>query len=214
MLISWYGQSCFKIQTKAGSDGLSLVTDPFSSGIGLKEPNTGADIVTVSHNHFDHNNVKAIKGDPYIIDTPGEFEVKGVLAEGIQTYHDEEKGSKRGNNIIYRIEMEDISLAHLGDLGHTLSSKELESLNGIDILFVPVGGKFTINAKTAVEVISQIEPRMVIPMHYKVEGLEIDLAGVDEFIKELALNPTYEDKLKIEKKDLPSEDMELVVFNL
>lgn len=214
MLISWQGQSCFKIQDKTGSEGVTLVTDPFDKSIGLKVPNFEADIVTVSHDHFDHNNVKAIRANPYIINTAGEYDIKGVLVEGIESYHDEEKGAQRGKNIMYRIEMEDISIAHLGDLGHALTEKQLEKLNGIDILILPVGGKFTLDVKKAVEVVSQIEPRMVIPMHYKVEGLTVDIEGVDKFIKELGLEPTYEDKLKISKKELPSEDMELVVFNL
>lgn len=213
MIITWQGQSCFKIQDKTTSDGLTLVSDPFDKKIGLKPPSFEADIVTISHDHHDHNNVGALRGTPYVISSAGEYDIKGVMVEGVLSYHDSEKGAKRGSNIIYRIEMDDITLCHLGDLGHTLDGKQLERLEGIDILFIPVGGIYTIDAKQAVEVISQIEPRIVIPMHYKIPGLAENLDGLDKFIKELGLSPTNEEKLKISKRDLPQEDMELVVLS-
>lgn len=214
MIITWQGHYCFKIQDKQGSEGVTLVTDPFDKEIGLKIPNFEADIVTISHDHSDHNNVKAIKGNPFLVNSPGEYDLKNVLIEGVDSYHDEEDGEKRGKNIIYRIEMEDISITHLGDLGHVLDSSQLEKLTGTDILLIPVGGGYTLDAKKAVEVISQIEPRIVIPMHYKVEGLKIEIDPLEKFIKELGIEASYEDKLKISKKDLPQEDMELVVLSM
>jgi len=214
MYITWLGQSCFKLQDKIGQDGVLLVTDPYGDEIGLKMPRFEADIVTVSHGHFDHNNVSAIRGNAFIVDTAGEYEMKAVFIEGVESWHDSAEGKERGKNIIYRIEMEDISLTHLGDLGHILDAKQLEKLEGTDILLIPVGGKYTINAAKAVEVISQIEPRIVIPMHYKIPGLKADIDGVDKFIKELGLKPRQEEKLKISKKDLPTEDMELVVLSM
>lgn len=214
MYITWLGQSCFKLQDKIGPSGVTLITDPFGGDIGLKVPHFEADIVTVSHGHHDHNNTDAIRGKPFIINTAGEYEIKGVFVEGVESAHDEKNGAERGENIIYRIEMEDISITHLGDLGHVLDAKQLEKLEGTDILIIPVGGKYTINAAKAVEVISQIEPRIVIPMHYKVPGLKADIDGVEKFIKELGLKPRNEEKLKISKKDLPAEDMELVVLNM
>src|SRR3989338_7947313 len=214
MYITWLGQACFKLQYKIGPDGVLLVTDPYGDEIGLKMPRFEADIVTVSHAHFDHNNVGAIRGNAFVIDTAGEYEMKAVFVEGVESWHDASQGKERGKNIIYRIEMEDISITHLGDLGHILDAKQLEKLEGTDILLIPVGGKYTINAAKAVEVISQIEPRIVIPMHYKVPGLKADIDGVEKFIKELGLKPRQEEKLKITKKDLPAEDMELVVLSL
>ncbi len=214
MYITWLGQSCFKLQDKIGSDGVMLVTDPYSDDMGLKMPRFEADIVTVSHDHHDHNNVGAIRGNPQIINMAGEYEIKGVFIEGVEAWHDSQDGKERGQNIIYRIEVEDISITHLGDLGHILDTKQLEKLEGTDILLIPVGGKYTINAAKAVEVISQIEPRIVIPMHYKVPGLKVDIDGIEKFIKELGIKPRTEEKLKISKKDLPSEDMELVVLSL
>jgi len=214
MIITWLGQSCFKIQDKIGPEGITLVTDPFDKTVGLKPPSFEADIITVSHDHYDHNNVKTIRGNPFIINGAGEYDVRGVMIEGVESYHDDKQGSLRGKNIIYRIEMDDITIIHLGDLGHVLENKELERLVGADILLIPAGGVYTLEAKKAVDVVSQIEPRIVIPMHYKIKGLKVDIDSVDKFVKELGLKPTQEEKLKINKKDLPQEDMELVVLNL
>jgi len=212
MYISWLGQSCFKIQDKTTPDGITIVTDPFDKSIGLKVPNFEADIVTVSHDHHDHNNVSALRGNPFIINSAGEYDRKGVMIEGVESYHDDKQGTKLGKNIIYRIEIDDITIVHLGDLGQILDNKQLEKIGGADILLVPVGGTYTLDAKNAVEVVSQIEPRIVIPMHYKIKNLKINLDGVEKFIKELGLKPTIEEKLKISKKDLPAEDMELVIL--
>jgi L-ascorbate metabolism protein UlaG (beta-lactamase superfamily) len=214
MYIQWLGQSCFKIQDKIGPGGITLVTDPYSSDIGLKMPSFEADIVTVSHDHYDHNNVKALRGAPFIIKNAGEYDIKDVAINGVEAYHDNQSGKERGNNIIYRISIDDISIVHLGDLGHTLDNKQLEILSGTDILLIPVGGKYTLDAKKALEVVSQIEPRIVIPMHYKIPGLKMEIDGVDKFIKEIGIKPREEEKLKISKKDLPVEDMELVIFKL
>ena len=215
MIITWLGQSAFKLQDKISSDGVTVVTDPYGKETGLKMPSFEADIVTVSHNHPDHNNVDALRANPFVIDCAGEYDTKGILIEGIDSYHDEEEGKLRGGNIIYRIEIDDISIVHLGDLGHVLSNEQLEKLVGTDILMVPVGGKNTLDAKKAVEVISQIEPRIVIPMHYKVDGLAYeDLDSIEKFIKELGIEPSREEKLKISKKDLPQEDMELVILSM
>ncbi len=214
MIITWQGHSCFKIQDKIGPEGVTVVTDPFSKDIGLKVPNFEADIVTVSHNHEDHNNIGALRGNPFVIDCAGEYDFKGVLVEGIDSYHDEKQGAERGKNIIFRLEVEDISIVHLGDLGAPLDNSQLEKLAGTDILLIPVGGKYTLDAKGAVEVISQLEPRIIIPMHYKIEGLKIDIDPIEKFVKELGIEPTYEEKLKISKKDLPQEEMELVILSI
>lgn len=214
MIITWLGHSCFKLQDKLGTGGITLTTDPFDKEIGLKTPNFESDIVTVSHDHHDHNNISSLRGESFVIDCPGEFDYKDVLVQGIYSCHDEKDGADRGANTIYRIEMDDLSICHLGDLGHSLNDEQLNKLSGIDILFIPVGGKYTLDAKKAVEVISQIEPRMVIPMHYKVDGLNLDIDSIEPFIKELGIKPTYEEKLKISKKDLPQEDMELVILSI
>ncbi|MFA6918807.1 MAG: MBL fold metallo-hydrolase [Patescibacteria group bacterium] len=213
MIIQWIGQSCFKIQTKNNGNEVTIVTDPYDDKTGLKMPKIQADIVTVSHNHHDHNNLDAIKGDPFVINTPGEYETKEVLIYGIPSYHDDKKGSERGNNTIYKLVSEEIHLAHLGDLGQTLTDEQLEKIGTVDVLMIPVGGKYTIDYKKAIEVISQLEPRIVIPMHYKIDGLTSDVATVDEFIKNCGLPLEKMDKLKILKKDLPPDTTKLVILS-
>lgn len=212
MYITWLGHASFKLQDRTGSDGVTLITDPYGASIGLKMPRLEADILTISHGHDDHNNREAIKGSPFVVDTAGEYEVKGVSIEGVEAFHDDKEGRERGKVIMYRIEMDDVVVAHLGDLGATLDPKQLERLAGADILLIPVGGKYTLDAKKAVEVVSQIEPRIVIPMHYKIPGLKLDIDGVDKFIKEIGIKPRQEEKLKISKRELPQEEMELIVL--
>jgi len=218
MHIQHLGHSCFKLQGKdSKGEGITIVTDPFNKDYGLRVPSTEADIVTISHDHKDHNNISAIKGSPYVIDTAGEYEIKDTFIQGIDSAHDDKDGKEHGGNLIYRINFEDVVITHLGDLGHVLNNKQIEALQGTDILIVPVGGTYTLDAKKAVEVINQVEPRMVIPMHYQVPGLKFKsgetIDSVDKFIKEFGIKPTSpheitggnisrgkEDKLKIPKK--------------
>jgi L-ascorbate metabolism protein UlaG (beta-lactamase superfamily) len=214
MFISYLGHSCFKIQDKIGPDGVTVVTDPFDKSLGLKVPNFEADVVTVSHNHEDHSNYSALRGNPFVIDVPGEYEIKGAMIVGVESFHDDQQGAERGKNIAYRIEVDGISIGHLGDLGHVLSDEEMEQLGVIDILMIPVGGKFTIDAKKAVEVVNQIEPRIVIPMHYKLPDSNVDIDGIDKFIKELGVEPRREEKLKLSKKELPQDGMDLVIMEV
>lgn len=216
MQIIWHGHSCFKIQTKTNNGEVVVITDPFGKDMGSKIPKTVADIITVSHDHYDHNKVEGIGGEPFVISGPGEYESKGVFVYGVSSFHDKQTGAERGKNTIYVIKLldEDITIAHLGDLGHVLSDKELERLEKIDILLIPVGGKYTLGAKEAVEVISQIDPRIIIPMHYKIAGLKTDdLAGVDDFTKEIGIKTENVNKLKISKKDLPQDETKVVVLD-
>jgi len=200
------------LQDKTGPEGKTLITDPYDKSVGLKPPQFEADIVTVSHDHFDHNNTQALRGKPYVVNSPGEFDIQGIGIQGVESYHDAEGGQQRGANVIYRIEMDDISVVHLGDLGHTLENKQLEAIGRTDILLIPVGGTYTLDAKQATEVVSQIEPRIVIPMHYALPGLKVKINGVEPFIKEMGIKPQEEDKLRLSRKDLPQEDMELVIL--
>lgn len=212
MVITWYGQSCFKIQ-----NGETVVfTDPFAKEIGLTPPRGQANIVTVSHNHFDHNNHEALSGEPLIIDGPGEYEAKGVNIKGILSFHDDKEGQERGINTIYIIEIENIKICHLGDLGQSkLTAEQVEKINETDILMVPVGGAYTIDGETAVDIINQIEPRLVIPMHYKIPGLTVKIDGLDVFLKEMGIaKKETMDKLTLKKKDLPEGDMEVVVMRI
>lgn len=204
MIITWYGQACFKIQ----SGDKTLVLDPFAKSIGLTPPSIQADIVFVTHEHSDHSNIKAIKGDYFFINGPGEYEVKGVKARGIMGFHDNEKGAKRGPNTLYLIEIEGFRILHCGDFGQdSLDDKQLEEIGRVDILMIPVGGFFTIDAKQAVGIINQIEPKIVIPMHYKISKLTItQLESVDNFLKEFGEDDaSAQDKLVIKQKDLSPE---------
>ena len=212
MVITWYGQSCFKIQ----SGETVLFADPFDKEIGLTPPRGQANIITISHQHHDHNNSEPLTGEPLIIDGPGEYEFKGVNIKGVFSYHDSEEGKKNGTNTVYIIEMEGIKICHLGDLGQKkLTEEQQEEIDGVDILMVPIGGTYTIDGEGAAEIINQIEPRIVIPMHYKIPGLTIKIDGVEPFLKEMGVSKKEAvDKLTIKKKDLPQEDTEVVVMKI
>jgi len=215
MTINWYGQSCFKISNQGGH--LALIIDPFDKSIGLIPPRGAADIVLVSHDHRDHNNIKAIAGAPFIVNGPGEYEVKGVSINGIASYHDKKEGEERGSNTIYLIEMDKIKVCHLGDFGQEkLSDSQLEVIGDVDILMIPVGGEYTIGASEAAKIAKQIEPRLIIPMHYKVPHLSIDgLATPDDFLKEMGVEEkTVIEKLTLKEKDLSSKEMEVVLFKI
>lgn len=204
MIITWYGQSCFKIESK----DRTIIIDPFLKSIGLTPPSGQADIVFVTHDHQDHNNIAAVKGEYLLINSPGEYEAKGVRAQGIESFHDDAEGAKRGLNTLYLIEAEGIRIVHAGDLGQPLLlDRQIEEIGSVDILMIPVGGFFTIAAKEAVGIINQLEPKIVIPMHYKVPGLLIkELDGVEKFLQEFGEEDgVREDKLTLKQKDLESE---------
>lgn len=208
------GHASFKLRGKTAS----VVTDPFSGvTVGIPFPKAiTSDIVTVSHGHDDHNAISVVDGSPFVISGPGEYEIKGVGIVGIGVYHDDVKGADRGKNTIYRIEIDGISLVHLGDLGHELSASEVDSLDGVDVLFVPTGGVYTIGPTQAAKVVHDIEPTFVIPMHYNRSGLEqkmfAGLVGVDAFLKEMGkADIAPQPKLSITKDKLP-EEMQIVVL--
>lgn len=212
MEISYLGHSSFKIRGKTAT----LVTDPYSPEMtDLKFPKVGSDIVTISHQHEDHNKKELIQGLPFIISGPGEYEVKGVFIFGISSFHDSSEGSERGPNTIYLIEIEGLRICHLGDLGHKLSDLKLQELNGVDILFIPVGGIFTIGPRQASEVIAQLEPKIVIPMHYNFPGLNMAVFGkmssLEDFLREMGEKGQYLPKLQITRDRLP-EEMQIIIL--
>jgi len=199
MEITWLGHSCFRLK---GSDSI-VITDPYGPGYGYTLGKPTANIVTVSHQHDDHNYVQAISG-ARVISGPGEYEFGGVLIIGITTYHDDANGTKRGKNTIFLIKIDDIAICHLGDLGHLLSSQQTENLGDIDVLLIPVGGGVTIDAPLAAKVVRQLEPRYVIPMHYKTPAEKLAIEPVDRFLKELGagqLEPVS--KLSVTRTNLP-----------
>lgn len=208
MEISHIGHSCFKIVGKS----LTVVIDPYNPKLGLKMPKLDADVLILTHDHFDHNYKEAIRGDYLLLDSPGEYEVRESFFQGITSFHDDKEGKEWGTNTIFTMEIDGIRLCHLGDLGTELNSEQIESMDGIDILLVPVGGTYTIDAKTAVKVINDVSPKIVIPMHYKTVGsTKDDIASLDKFLNEIGEEPEVQDKLKIMKKDLP-EEMKVVVL--
>lgn len=208
MEISHIGHSCFKIVGK----NLTVVTDPFNHPeISLKMPKIDADVITITHDHKDHNYKEAIKGDYLLLDSPGEYEVKECFFQGISSFHDDKQGAERGANTIFTMEIDGIHICHLGDLGAELNSEQLEAMDGVDILMIPVGGNYTIDAKTAVKVANDVSPKIVIPMHYKEEGIKIDIAPLDKFLNEMGEEAERLEKLKVMKKDLP-EEMKVVVL--
>jgi len=223
MHIIWHGQSCFQIlasphQKTNGGGQVCIAIDPFDETTGLKPPSFSAYLLLITHDHRDHNNKKAIKGDPLIVDGPGEYEAKDVYTVGVHSWHDEKDGKERGNNTIYVIEAEDMRVCHLGDFGQKeLTAEQLDKIGDVDILMIPVGGAYTIDAKGANKVISQIEPRIVIPMHYHIPKLNPPaggkLDGVDKFLKEMGKKSVEsQQKLLIKKKDLPTEETNIVVL--
>src|SRR3989304_3963769 len=163
MEITWLGHSCFRLR---GRDA-AVVMDPCAKSTGYSIGRLTADIVTISHDPPGHNNVGAVAGTPRVIQGPGEFEVAGVPIMGIRTYHDAEKGRTLGKNIAYVLELDDLRICHLGDLGHVPPPEQVEELSGVDILLAPVGGGNTIGAAAAAETVSLLEPKLVIPMNYQ-----------------------------------------------
>jgi L-ascorbate metabolism protein UlaG (beta-lactamase superfamily) len=202
MEITWIGHSCFRIREK----GVTVITDPYSESIGLELPPLKADIVTVSHYHPGHGNWEKVKGEPKVLDSPGEYEIKGVFITGIRTYHDSRQGKERGKNVAFLFDFENISICHLGDIGHIPDKDQLEALDHVDILLVPVGGVSTIGPAQAAEIVRLLEPAIVIPMHYSVKGLAFKLNPVEKFFKELGIStPKPIDTLKVTGQNLPSE---------
>ena len=215
--IYWAGQSCFQISVSTSKDhSADIVIDPFSDEkTGLKLPNLSADILLVTHEHTDHNNIKDVKGSPFIIQGPGEYEVKEVFVQGIPSFHDDKEGKERGQNTIYVIEAEDLRFCHLGDLGQKLlTDEQLEKIDKVDVLMIPVGGEFTIDSSAAQKIIGQVEPKIVIPMHYSLPKLKMKLDEVSKFLKTMGKPSVVpQEKLVIKASALSKEAaMEIVVL--
>ena len=179
--MTWLGQSCFRLRGK----NAAVVTDPFPPALGPKL-RLESNLVTVSHPHENHSHVGSVK-DAYVIEGPGEYEVAGVTVRGLPTYHDGQQGAEHGANTVYVIELDDVRVCHLGDLGHTLDDRALETIGNVDVLLVPVGGGATLDGAKAAEVVRQVEPRYVVPMHFGHPSLRTELAPVERFLKEMGV---------------------------
>lgn len=206
MEISWLGHSCFQLRGKQ----VILVTDPFTPQPGTEQrlSKLNAAIVTISHQHPGHNFVEGVGGKPRVVRGPGEYEISDVLITGVAAYHDDQQGKQLGRNTIYVIHMDALVICHLGDLGHTLQEEQLEEVADADILLVPIGGQHTINATRAVEVISQVEPHIVIPMHYRPTPGGVPESGdaLDKFCREMGIKTVnMQQKLSVTRSNLPTE---------
>ena len=210
MKIKWFGHSCFLITS---DNGIKIVTDPFDNTVGYKIPEIETDIVSTSHDHFDHNNVNIFGGSPVLVKGSGKINIKGIEITGVDTFHDDDCGKKRGLNTVFKFGVDGLNVCHLGDLGHILTDVQLKELGEVDILLTPVGGVYTVDHVGAKAVVDILKPKVTIPMHYKTEDLAFPLSGVEEF---LALVGEYKKidgcEVEINKeniKDFP----EVVVLN-
>ena len=216
MEITWHGQSCFTLK----GNKITVVTDPYGE-IGLKLPKLTADILSISHDHTDHNNIKAVEGEPRVFDWPGEYEAGEVMMTAIECFHykkseeEDEKVASRGKSLIFFFEIDGIRVCHLGDLGHKLTDDMVQAIGDIDILLIPVGGGNTIDHKTAHQVIEQIDPRIVVPMHYQIDSLKVDaeLQNVEPFLKEVGAHNEPQESLQIGgRSSLPEDTTSFVVL--
>jgi L-ascorbate metabolism protein UlaG (beta-lactamase superfamily) len=213
MDITHLGHSSFMLKGKTAT----VVTDPFDpKKVGIKYPKVSADIVTVSHDHDDHNNAAAVSDVKKVISGPGEYEINEVSIIGLSSYHDAKKGEDRGRNTIYVFEMDGVRLVHLGDLGHELTEKTVDEMGEVNVLMIPVGGVYTIDSKQASEVAKSIEANIVIPMHYKTakkdEKTFGKLEGYDAFLSEVGLSVEKEKKLKVKSSDFVTDEQKAVVL--
>lgn len=202
MRIRWFGHSCFLFTSK---DGIRVLTDPFDKSIGYPIPDIEPNIVTTSHEHFDHNAIELLQGKFTTLKGIVEKEELGIKIRSINSYHDESLGSNRGENQIFVFKIDEITIAHLGDLGHVLTKEQTEKLGEIDILCIPVGGVYTIDANQAVEIVEKINPKIVLPMHYKTSNLKFDLASVESFLSliKYPIKRLTEREIEISKEILP-----------
>jgi L-ascorbate metabolism protein UlaG (beta-lactamase superfamily) len=209
--IRWHGHACFEI-----TNDVTLVTDPHDGkSIGIPAPSVSGDIILVSHDHFDHNSVKSVeKIDSKVVTDPRKRNISNIEIRGVESFHDEANGTKRGSNIIYKFIVDGISFCHLGDLGHDINDETVSQIGDVDILFIPIGGNFTVDADEAWDIISKIKPKITVPMHYKIGGLSLPISSIDPFLEKNKFKiMKVGNEIDIEKEDLPKEP-EIWTFTL
>lgn len=199
MEIKWLGHACFLLT----GDHSRVITDPFNADVGYPVPAVTADVVTISHEHYDHNYVQAVSGHPQVVRGAGEHVIGSVRITGFNAFHDNVRGTQRGANTIFVIQMDGLRLCHLGDLGHPLTAAQVAKLGRVDVLLVPVGGKFTVDAQTAAQVVRNIKPAIVVPMHYGLPFVRLPLAPVEDFTH-LFDQVEHRDVLTITAANLPT----------
>lgn len=199
MDITWYGQSCFRL---SGRGMASIVTDPYSGNMGLPALKVRGDVVTISHDAAGHNNLAAVAGVSHSLDGPGEYEIGGVFITGIAT----NESVNRIENVLFLFDYGNVTIAHLGDMSKVPTQTKIEALEQVDVLLVPVGDGNSLNAAQAAELVSMLEPKIVIPMHYAIPGLALELEDVERFLKEMGVTrPEEETSLRISTSDLSEE---------
>jgi L-ascorbate metabolism protein UlaG (beta-lactamase superfamily) len=216
MHLSWYGENCFKIQTKSkrGESETTIITDPFNRKIGLRPPQGQTNIITLSNLNYLENTHK-FKGDPFAIDSPGEYSIKSVNIEGIESFQDSENGNLRRRNTIFTIESEGIRVCHLGNIGQILNENQVDVIGEVDILLIPIGKEDSLSLKQIKEIIGQLEPGIIIPMNYKVKGLKEKLSSCQDFCKEFGSGKEKgESRLTIKEKDVKNMENNLIVLNV
>lgn len=180
MNLIWRGHSCFQL---LGKESISVITDPYDETVGYGPLLAKADIVTISHQHYDHNCAGAVLGNPTIVDTPGQHVVNGVKIEGFETFHDNKQGFNRGSNILYKIMLDGVCVCHCGDLGHVVDERLAEKIGHIDVLLIPIGGRYTVDAQGALDNIERLKPNIVVPMHYRTHHCKLDIDTTRPFIE-------------------------------
>lgn len=212
MKIQWLGHSAFRITESTGS---TVITDPFKpAAVGYAMAYASADAVTLSHNHSDHNFVEGVKGKPVVISTPGNHDFEGISVNGISCFHDEVEGKKRGENIIYKFSFDGVTVCHLGDVGELCSPELIEQLVPVNVLLLPVGGNYTVDAEQAKEYVDRIMPDVVIPMHYKTKHCEMDIDRLDAFLKlfdDESIVELDSDTVEFDRGDFNGESTKIIV---
>ncbi len=207
MELTWYGLSCFRITDRGVA---TIVTDPYDTKLGLPALKLKGEVVTISHDATGHNYVKGVSGTQHILNGPGEYEIGGVFINGIASPRKSVDDTK---NTMFVFEYEDISVAHLGDLDRVLTQNQIDALGQVNVLLIPVGGGNTLTAAQASELVSMIEPNIVVPMHFAQKGFKLDLSEVDRFLKEMGVSDVEEESsLRVTRSGLPEEGTQVVVL--
>lgn len=212
MKIKYLGHSAFLLTE---STGTSVVCDPYDPSVGFAMPAVSADAVTVSHHHYDHDNIKAVGGNPVVLDKEQGYELPGVVINAVKSFHDDKGGALRGENVIFKFRMDGLDVCHLGDLGEECSSALIEAILPVNVLLIPVGGTYTIDAERAKEYVDRIMPDVVIPMHYRVKGCELDIDKADGFL-ELFDEDAVEEaggEIELTRDDVDGEQTRVIVMN-
>lgn len=214
MKVKWFGHAAFLVTS---DEGRRVIIDPYEPGsydgaVRYEAITEEADCVLVTHDHADHNAVANLPGNPEVVKGAGQRTIRGLTFKGILTYHDETRGSQRGENTAFVFEMDGVTLCHLGDLGHTLSDKEVAEIGPVDVLLIPVGGVFTIDASHASRVVEQLRPKIVLPMHYKTKSCGFPIAGVEPFLQDKqGVKRMDSSEVDITKADLPAQTQIIVL---